>query len=835
MRNLKRTLSLALAAVMLMGMMVVGASAASKDFTDASDIKNVEAVDVMVALGVLEGGDKGDFQPNSILTREQAAKIICYLLLGEESAEKLTTNSAVFNDVAADRWSAPYIGYCVNLGILAGDGNGNFFPEGKLTGAAFGKMLLVALGYDPTIEKYTGNDWMINVAADAIEAGISPKGLVLSNDLSRQDAAQMAFLTLQADMVKYASKGTTVIGSDGMQVIVGNTPAEPVSDSANVNYNGADNGTHDQMYQQFCEKYFADLKKDSTNNTDAFGRPGYTWVYDGEDICFAAESASFTYTAETKASVISKDLKNYEVGGNKVQSDIAAGASVSGMVYTNGDTAAALTVAANDAPADAIAALTENGRTVEVFTDDKDVTAIVVVDTYLALVDKVDENKDDSDLVDVDFKVYVSNSTGTTYSLDEQDAFAFDEDDYVLVTIANGEIQTVSAPETVEGVAATQANTYYTIDGTKYSLSYMNKLTGAAGDYDGTYTFYLDNYGYVIGATVIEAGEGTANYAYLKAIDVTLADAFNDGAVKAKLTFLDGTTQVVNLAMKQEKGTDDWQVYSPVADAWVDIDTNGAAAGGEITIASAFYSYTVNSDNEYTLKPLGNYATAVTYNTPANVTAAVVSGWAANSSSKMVMIDGQATYTGYKNFPTTDDITAIVGAEALILHSKDSKTIKTIYVLDEASTTEAVTYAYSTSASKAYTQAGDDYYEFYVDGEVVYYQLQGTVKANTIYSLDVEDGVATPTEIVSGSTEYDTGITYTIATAQTVKEVSGEDYFTVGSTIFYMGYDKDDVACGVYDLGDDGAATTLSEDDSVTILYITVDGNNYALAVYVAE
>ena len=58
------------------------------------------------------------------------------------------------------------------------------------------------------------------------------------------------------------------------------------------------------------------------------------------------------------------------------------------------------------------------------------------------------------------------------------------------------------------------------------------------------------------------------------------------------------------------------------------------------------------------------------------------------------------------------------------------------------------------------------------------------VKANTIYSLDIDDGVATPSEIVSGTTEYDTGIKYTIATAQTVKEVSGEDYFTVDSTIF---------------------------------------------------
>ena len=47
MRNLKRALSLALASVMLMGMMVVGTSAAStSNFTDADKISNAEAVDL---------------------------------------------------------------------------------------------------------------------------------------------------------------------------------------------------------------------------------------------------------------------------------------------------------------------------------------------------------------------------------------------------------------------------------------------------------------------------------------------------------------------------------------------------------------------------------------------------------------------------------------------------------------------------------------------------------------------------------------------------------------------------------------------------------------------
>ena len=148
MRNLKRTLSLVMAMALIVGMMVVSASAVSSDFNDSAEITNTEAVDVMTAIGVFEGTDKGAFDPTGILTREQAAAIICRMLLGDD-AENLTTNSTVFSDVAADRWSAGYIGYCAQQNILAGTGNGTFNPEGELTGLAFAKMLLVALGYDP--------------------------------------------------------------------------------------------------------------------------------------------------------------------------------------------------------------------------------------------------------------------------------------------------------------------------------------------------------------------------------------------------------------------------------------------------------------------------------------------------------------------------------------------------------------------------------------------------------------------------------------------------------------------------------------------------------------
>ncbi|MCI9474317.1 MAG: hypothetical protein HFF31_09950, partial [Flavonifractor sp.] len=51
MRNLKRALSLALAAIMLLGMMVVGAGAVSyNDFSDRTEIVNKDAVSMLTTL-----------------------------------------------------------------------------------------------------------------------------------------------------------------------------------------------------------------------------------------------------------------------------------------------------------------------------------------------------------------------------------------------------------------------------------------------------------------------------------------------------------------------------------------------------------------------------------------------------------------------------------------------------------------------------------------------------------------------------------------------------------------------------------------------------------------
>ena len=541
MRNLKRTLSLALAAVMLMGMMVVGAGAASSDFTDADEIKNVEAVDVMVALGILEGGDKGDFQPNSILTREQAAKIICYLLLGTEAADKLTTNSTVFKDVAADRWSAPYIGYCVNLGILAGDGNGNFFPEGKLTGAAFAKMLLVALGYDPAIEKYVGSEWMINVAADAIEAGISPKGVVLSNELSRQDAAQMAFQTLTADMVKYDNKGTVINNADGSSIVIGNSPAEsvPYSD-VTKNYSDDDEGLG---YQQFCEKYFADLKKATgANETDAFGRPGYSWYYGKNQ------------NDDTKVGTYS-DEADYTVVVSKASKDVAYWAEQANkkLEFVTGQNATTFKGNGMADPAGKTAILNV-GDVVEFFVDGNNVEQVIVNRYTADVITEVDTDVKDADAEDGVTAYITFDNAGTFNNTDiaGYNADTYVEDAVVAIVEDGDEIIGSYVCEAVEGAITAYTSTTYTIDGTKYTMtkSADDEIAQKVDFKEGVYKLYLDNNGYVIKTEVVEGTSTIGDAFFVVTTWVEKTTAYNEETYTyyAQIVHLDGTVEEIEIA-----------------------------------------------------------------------------------------------------------------------------------------------------------------------------------------------------------------------------------------------------------------------------------------------
>ena len=231
---MKKFLSLVLALAMTMSLVTV--SAGAKDFTDNSKIEYKEAVDVVSALGIVEGYEDGAFNPQNTLTRGAAAKIICNLILGTTTASALRADTAPYSDVPTTNTFAGYIAYCQKEGIISGYADGTFKPAATLTGYAFMKMLLGALGYDSDIEGYTGANWSIAVGKRALGIGLEDGNdeFVGVNAVTREEACLYAFNTLKATMVEYDAK--TTVSVEGAQVTVGGSEAKNVKQDGYKSY-----------------------------------------------------------------------------------------------------------------------------------------------------------------------------------------------------------------------------------------------------------------------------------------------------------------------------------------------------------------------------------------------------------------------------------------------------------------------------------------------------------------------------------------------------------------------------------------------------------------------
>ena len=512
---MKKFLSLALALVMTMSLVTI--SAGAKDFTDGGKITYSDAVDVMSTIKVVDGYADGDFRPTNTLTRGAASKIICNMILGPTTAGALPTSVAPFKDVPAGSTFAGYIAYCSQQKIINGYADGTFRPAGTLNGYAFMKMLLGALGYDGSIEGFTGANWSVNVAKLAVGIGLD-KGLTEgfngSKAVTREEACLYAFNTLQADMVEYADRGSSITVG-GVEIITNPSKATPVTTSAKSNtiYDEVKKDDANVYTVQFGERYFKDLEKLSTNKYDNFGRPSVQWVYDDDEICVVADEATASYTKAVKEKDLYKALNI-----DKDENDFA--------VITDG-VEAKENISISKTSEDKIGG---NGVLVEAYYDkDSSDNRIVIINTYIGEVDDVDTNDDDERIVTVDGMDFVTEQ--------------FEEEDMVLYTKdadadKDERIQTMVAAEKLTGELTKTSGSKYTIDGTVYELS-KNCTDSVTPKKD--VDFYLDPYGYIISIEEAEGEVSVDNLAYVIEADK------DRGSDWAKLLFANGKTKVVDV------------------------------------------------------------------------------------------------------------------------------------------------------------------------------------------------------------------------------------------------------------------------------------------------
>ena len=498
---MKKFLSLVLALTMALSLVTV--SAGATDFDDDGDITYQEAVTVIAGMGIVDGYSDGTFGPDEALTRGAAAKIICNLILGPTTADALSASSAPFVDVPTTNTFAGYITYCSQQGIISGYADGTFRPTDTLSGNAFMKMLLGALGYDSSIEGYTGANWQVSVIKQASGIGLDDGNdeFVGSQAVTRQEAALYAFNMLQATMVEYDKKDTIVVGD-----ITINTTSTRKDVENNTNTDGNIDGERNgDGLMQFGEKYFKDLEKEDA--TDIFGHPSSKWVYDGDDVGTYANEADATYVVEDD------DMDVGQVVTSSSYMNYSSSEAKDAKYFLNGDD--------NEVKSSELVAV---GDIVEAYENDNGDVETVVVSRYtVAKIDKVDTDVSTAESRNGASEVLTLTDLDGDNSNDYYDKYddaektlrgyasSYDEGSVLAVAFRDGkfgdEVLASYEAEAVTGeVTAFREDETVTMDGTKYEFA--RSKDGTDGfvdgitknfDFDKEYTIYLTADGYVIG------------------------------------------------------------------------------------------------------------------------------------------------------------------------------------------------------------------------------------------------------------------------------------------------------------------------------------------------
>ena len=722
MRNLKRALSLALASVMLLGMMVVGSSAKGiDDFTDKAEIVNQDAVAVTSAIGMFEGYEDGSFGPENVVTRAEMAVIICTMLYGAGVNVNQFAETNVFTDVPA--WAEGYVNLCSSLGIVAGVGEGKFDPNATVTTAQAVLMLCRALGYFQSAADF-GSDWMLAATAKGTALGLyGDLKLTANAGLTRDNVAELVFNALTKAVPVQYNELLGVYYNENQGIIY----------SLEFNY------LQTLGYKNFDLVY-------RTDTETIYGRPATTWgtgtynvkteagstsktdnltenggliaskvrMLDKDEIITVPNAPTYTYTSGQDIDEVYKDL------GESVCTlrDNAKDEGYTWTAYVNGKEDKDVDDNIPTSKDDSTWKYTGKGTVTEIYIDDADATVTVVeINYYLGQVSKV---KSDSKGEYVTVK-----AISTEPKLDDNDFYAegYEEDDYVVFTVDYNEdedfyICELMAPETVNGEVTRvekdkdaetgkgeTGETYLKLaDGAKYSYSGDGHIVYDLDDdnvkahpaLNEQYTLYLDPNGYVLGFV---QETGSTQYLYVKDSDEELRDWV------AKVVLADATSVKADLDDEYKDGKDKVKID------WVDKDQDKK---DKTNIDEKVWAYTVGEDKIYTLKAVDSKTMT---NAEINNGKAYISDgkndFIVDKKTVFVDVEGETAYTGYNEVPDVDNATL-----AYVLSTKNGNVAEIVFIVDGDVYDSASTYFMLSKTTRESLKYDGDYYWEYTNAYV---------------------------------------------------------------------------------------------------------------------
>ena len=721
---MKKLLALVLALVMTLSLCTISNAA----FTDAKDVdaSYEEAVAVLNGMGVFKGYEDGSFKPEGSITRAEVAAIVYRLYTGDVKDKQagLYAGYGKFDDMAGAAWAAGYVGFCANAGFVKGYGDGKFGPSDPVTGYQALAMILRAVGYGKNGE-FEGADWELHVAQIAQQLKVlkNVKGVSLKAAASRELVAELLFqVAAYVDTVEY----TPAFGYVANTVVT--AKAETLGEK---NFN---------------------LTK-SADGADNWGRPQYKWFSDdnGNKTVDAKETKYATIQAKPEATYTTA------VTECEVADDAFRGYDKSlNLLYVNGDLLEnqKYTIQA----ADTVTKLGAQGRLTEVYSD-----RIVMIDTMLATVTNVIPAKYDAaghqwqkaqmtlqvfdGIDDATSNVVLESKTDWTYSVGAAllvNPFTVDNGGNVNnVFGGHGKVRnsSVEVLGVAESFVGSQSVVFYNagqhvVGGVTYNDANCYHLDAAAKNL-GNYTWFKDQYGNVIGSSVIATAY---SYGVIKSIQ-WFTQSGTTGYAAATLTMMDGsekTFTVKNIADKDEaKLTDTVLNYALYTGATNQASLAQGLVSTEwsLNLAQFFgkelYRIQENADGTVSLAAVANDlvtvgsriaptapATTVTvktgypYITTTNTTIPV------DSTTQYLFwndVTGNYTYqavTGYNNIPTydADYVDYVLGADGRADY---------VYVVGTPTAANTAGLFYMSTTNSSYQVDADG------DGLADYYQLNG--------------------------------------------------------------------------------------------------------------
>lgn len=334
MKKFARLLSMVLAVATVLSL-CIGAF----DYVDAADITKgkEKAIDAVYNWGIMQGNDKGEFNPKGNLTRAEMSKIMYALQMKGLSVEDYYGDLLDYAVVDADKvpaWSKGYVGYAFIQETFLGNEKNEINARGNLSYVEATIVLLRAMGLGTTedqdgktIDRYTGANWMMNAFIDGSKCGLF-KGLDIANfsaAITREDVAVMIY-NAEANfkgftLAEEVSGVVTGVWKDNDKnecfVLDGENSSYQIGDLNVADYMGKKISFWAEKDEQANTEIVDESKAVVVTTVGAIENDDKKWTVDGKELAKVEDVKSFYLFMNNTMNGVKADLAKMDLDGEQ--------------------------------------------------------------------------------------------------------------------------------------------------------------------------------------------------------------------------------------------------------------------------------------------------------------------------------------------------------------------------------------------------------------------------------------------------------------------------------------------------------------------------------------